>query len=563
VKADDLRFHILAAALIGTTILLMWFGYRATAEWQRSTRMLVEQRTLEVTTLAITAISRDMRGVQAQVLPQLDPIEPQSEPYVLGDEVAKVFARFPYPESFFSWSAAENGGGTFYVFNRADRPPVWRRANGETAEFPAAIVRDPPELADLLGLVKRQAALRTRFVIFETRIAGDTYQIIARPVYRGPRNATLFSVVGFMVNIGWVRTNYFSELTSQLSRIFGGENSLALDIVDENGNVVTSSRPAAARGSAREITAREQRFPLFFFDPVLRATAADDLLPLRTWAARVEALPDQSMLAAASGARRTFVVVSLAAIAAVVALLLTVRAARAAAILATMKSEFVSTVTHELKTPLSSIRLVSETLARGRFTSSEKILEYAGLLLADVKRLTRTVDNLLTFSRIADVQRFYSFEPVDPVVLLEDALHRFDPQLREQNFEVAFDVPVSLPTVRADRTALLQVLENLLDNAIRYSNGTRYIGISASAAAGKVRLQITDKGRGIPADEVPRVFEKFFRGREAAAAGTGLGLAIADRIIKDHHGEIYLNSVAGTGTTAEVTLPAAAAQGQS
>src|SRR5262249_27517669 len=96
VRRDDLRFHVLAASLIGATILLMWFGYRAASEWQHSTRLLVEQRTLEVETLAIMAINRDMRGVQAQVLPQLDPIASQSEPYQLGDEVAKVFARFPY-----------------------------------------------------------------------------------------------------------------------------------------------------------------------------------------------------------------------------------------------------------------------------------------------------------------------------------------------------------------------------------------------------------------------------------------------------------------------------------
>src|SRR5262249_59438445 len=122
------------------------------------------------------------------------------------------------------------------------------------------------------------------------------------------------------------------------------------------------------------------------------------------------------------GARRTFLLMSVDAGAAVIALLLTVRAARSAAVLATMKSEFVSAVTHELKTPLSSIRLVSETLARGRFRNPEKVMEYASLLLNDVSRLTRTVDNLLTVSRVQDIGRFYTFESLDPGVLLEDAL---------------------------------------------------------------------------------------------------------------------------------------------
>src|SRR4029077_501120 len=126
---------------------------------------------------------------------------------------------------------------------------------------------------------------------------------------------------------------------------------------------------------------------------------------------RAQVLPDDdTMRAATDGSRRAFILMSFATAVAVIALLLTARAARSAAVLASMKSEFVSAVTHELKTPLSSIRLVSETLARGRFRSTDKIAEYASLLLADVTRLTRTVDNLLTFSRVADVHRFYTFE---------------------------------------------------------------------------------------------------------------------------------------------------------
>jgi signal transduction histidine kinase len=276
---------------------------------------------------------------------------------------------------------------------------------------------------------------------------------------------------------------------------------------------------------------------------------------LRQWTARAQAVDDQSSTAAASGSRRTFLVISLAGLAAVVAIILTVRAGRAAALLATMKSEFVSTVTHELKTPLASIRLVSETLARRRFESSDKVSEYAGLLLNDVTRLTRTVNNLLTFSRIEDVNRFYSFEPVDPGTLLEEALEIFHSQLKEQNFDVVVDIPAPLPTVRVDRTAILQVLENLMDNAIRYSNGTRSLTVSASGSATEVRMKIADKGQGIPPNELPRVFDKFFRGRDSSSSGSGLGLAIVQRIVKDHHGEVRLDSVVGGGTVAEVILP--------
>jgi signal transduction histidine kinase len=199
--------------------------------------------------------------------------------------------------------------------------------------------------------------------------------------------------------------------------------------------------------------------------------------------------------------------------------------------------------------------LVSETLAKGRFRSPEKVAEYATLLLNDVSRLTRTVDNLLTMSRIQDIERFYTFEPIDPGTLLEDALTSFDPYLKEEGFEVNLDIPASLPPVLADRIAIVQVLENIMDNAIRYSKGTRHLSISASAFDTHVSLKVTDKGKGILPEELPHVFEKFYRGHDAASGGSGLGLAIAQRIMKDHHGEVRLESEPGAGTIVEIMLP--------
>src|SRR5262249_40394826 len=105
--------QILAALLVVATILLVWFGYRATSEWQRSTRLVVDRRTVEVLYLMVTAISRDMRAVQSQVLPQLNPPTNDAEMYELSDEIAKAFARFPYPDSFFSWTDGAANTGTF------------------------------------------------------------------------------------------------------------------------------------------------------------------------------------------------------------------------------------------------------------------------------------------------------------------------------------------------------------------------------------------------------------------------------------------------------------------
>jgi signal transduction histidine kinase len=354
--------------------------------------------------------------------------------------------------------------------------------------------------------------------------------------------------------MNWVRQHYFTELMSELSRVIDARNSVTLEIFDETGNLVTSSRPHTVLADTGA-PVRERRFPLLFFDPVLRAAAPGGTGPVRYWSAHTQALQDESMLAAASGSRRAFILISIAAAAAVVALVLTVRATRSAAELATMKSEFVSAVTHELKTPISSIRLASETLARGRFRSAETVSEYATILLNEVGSLGRSVDNLLTISRIQDIECFYTFESLDPGPLLEDALNNFHPRLKQLGFEVSVEIPAPLPAVCVDRAAILQVMENLLDNAIRYSNGKKRLAISASATRTAVSLRIADWGRGIPPDEVPHVFEKFFRGRNVSSGGSGLGLAIVQRVMKDHHGEIKLHNNNGSGTIAEILLP--------
>ena len=543
-------FHILAVVVIMTTIVLVWFGYRASSEWQRSTRQFVERRTANVTYLMMTALNRDMRGVQSQVLPQLDPLNDSDA--ALGDEVAKAFARFPYPESFFVWRAGTTG--VLSVFNRAGRLPAWYHGDVENSAFPATVLKNPPELASLVPSLASTASLRTRFVVFETMFEGEPYQVIARPVYTPPSRTTLHSIVGFTVNVNWVRKHYFTDLVADLSRVIG-RRSVALEVLDETGALIAASRPAANADSDSNGPVSDTKFPLLFFDPALRATVPPDSLPVRNWTARTQVIRDESMLAAISGGRRIFIVISIAAGAALVAFVLTFRAARSAAVLATMKSEFVSAVTHELKTPLSGIRLVSETLAKGRFRSPDKVAEYATLLLNDVSRLTRTVDNLLTMSRVQDIERFYTFESVDPGTVLEDALTRFDPYLKEQGFEVNLDIPASLPPVLADRIAIVQVLENILDNAIRYSNGTRHLSISASASDTHVSLKVADKGKGILPEELPHVFEKFYRGRDAASGGSGLGLAIAQRIMKDHHGEVRLESALGAGTIVEILVP--------
>src|SRR5205085_11102695 len=152
------------------------------------------------------------------------------------------------------------------------------------------------------------------------------------------------------------------------------------------------------------------------------------------------------------------------------------------------------------------------------------------LVVQEAKRLTRLVDNLLALSRITDVTEVYMFEPLAVDSLVDTTLQEFGQQLALAKFETQVDIPADLPAVRADRTAMGLLLDNLVDNAIRYSPQVRALRIDARRDGSKVVIEVADKGRGIPEDELDLVTRKFYRGRQQTPNGSGLGLAIVKRI---------------------------------
>ncbi len=169
--------------------------------------------------------------------------------------------------------------------------------------------------------------------------------------------------------------------------------------------------------------------------------------------------------------------------------------------------------------------------------------------------MTRLVDNLLAMSRITDVTEVYMFEPLAVDGLIDMTLQEFGKQLAEAEFETHVEIPADLPSVRCDRTAMGLLLDNLVDNAIRYSPTTRFLRIGAHRENGRVVIEVSDKGRGIPLDELDLVTRKFFRGRHLISNGSGLGLAIVKRIVTDHEGELSISSTVNVGTTVSVGLP--------
>jgi signal transduction histidine kinase len=434
-------------------------------------------------------------------------------------------------------------------FNRSDRPPRWMPAGAATDLFPVSLALAPAAARDILERVAPDVRQGRRFSTFEMTLGGARYQVVAGMFYRDEYHEELARVVGFTVNMAWARQHYFPDMARQVARIGDG---LVPAIVDEADIPVVG--PARARGKQESPSVRRP-FPVTFYDPLLVGVeTARDHTP--TWEVRVRIADDAGL--ATRGAQRTLAVAAMGVAVLVVGLLLTARAARASAALAAMRSEFVSTVTHELKTPIATIRAIGDTIVRGRVSEPVALREYAQLVVQESRRLGRLVENLLAYARITDVTELYTFEPLTPRELVDDALREFRVQLSEARFAVRITAASDVPPVRGDRTGLGLALDNVLDNAIRYSDGVRELDVRVYAPReGAVAIEVQDHGVGIAEIDLPHVTRRFQRGGRPRASGSGLGLAIVERIVRDHQGTLQIESREGEGTTVRMTLPAA------
>jgi signal transduction histidine kinase len=545
----------LGAALCIATAGLLLLGYRATAEWQRSEAQLSERRANEKLALLIAALDRDMKGAQLSVLVPINQEQlTGGGPANLSAYFARAFARFPYPESFFVWRGPSSAGETTYVFNRADRPPPWDEGPVSAAPYPVVTRRQRTALHPIIEQIQHDASHRKRFAAYDLRIAGVPYQVIVHLLYDDITGAgRLFGLAGYTVNLEWVRREYFKELVGQVSRIGGADDDMAIRILDTRGAVVAGPSLSAAAAPSPFV----QPFPVRFFDRNLTQAATAVRGP-EQWSAQVTPPEAGADLGVLSG-QRMFALMALAALAALVSVFVIARGLVVTSELIAMKSEFVSTVTHELKTPLSLMRLVADTLVTGRYKGAEKIPEYGALLSTEVSRMTHLIDNLLSFARLSRVDNFYTPAPLDVAELLEEASGNARSRLAQLDFTLTIDAGAEPIAVHADRTALLLVLDNLLDNAIKYSSGSasRTIAVRGHQDGAVVVIEVEDHGSGIHADDLPNVTEKFFRGRQARGGGSGLGLAIVNQIVLDHGGRVEVASTLGRGTTVRVILPAA------
>jgi signal transduction histidine kinase len=222
-----------------------------------------------------------------------------------------------------------------------------------------------------------------------------------------------------------------------------------------------------------------------------------------------------------------------------------------------MRSQFVSSVSHELKTPLTAMRMFAETLSLGRSRSPESHQEYLDTIVNESERLTRLLNNVLDFSKIETGRLAYRLRSIDLSEVIHAAARTMQYPLSQQGFNLNLEIEEGVPAVKADRDALEQAILNLLSNAMKYSGDSRDIDLRLAANRGQAVIQVTDRGLGIDPAEQKRIFENFYRVRSSEndrITGSGLGLALVDHVIKAHGGEIRVESTPGKGSTFSIYL---------
>jgi len=226
--------------------------------------------------------------------------------------------------------------------------------------------------------------------------------------------------------------------------------------------------------------------------------------------------------------------------------------------LARMKSDFVSNVSHELKTPLALIRMFAETLEMNRVVSEEKKQEYYRVISRETERLTHLVNNILNFSRMEAGRKEYHFEKIELNELVEKVIRNYDFHLRQNGFKMNTDLHDNLPQINGDEESISEALLNLIDNAVKYSKDEKFIRIKTGVENSTVYLAVEDHGIGIDQAQIEKIFNKFYRvsgGLVHNTKGSGLGLTLVQNIVNAHGGRVTVDSQPGKGSCFTLYLP--------
>ncbi len=219
-----------------------------------------------------------------------------------------------------------------------------------------------------------------------------------------------------------------------------------------------------------------------------------------------------------------------------------------------IKNDFISSVSHELRTPLTAIRGWGETAKMSIGTDEELVERGLDVVLSEADRLSGLVEELLDFSRMQTGRLSLVSQPMSVSLILRESVDMYRELAKKQDIELVLSTPKEDVSVLGDKNRLKQVFINIIDNAVKYTEGSGQVLVNLSTEEACMRLTVKDTGVGIPAEDIDRVKEKFYKANKTVR-GSGIGLAVADEIIKQHDGLLFIESTENVGTTVTVVLP--------
>jgi signal transduction histidine kinase len=541
------RLHPMVLAITATLCaagLVLYLQHRAITALQSQTRVILRQISEQTATDIAHEVRRSLDGPVFDTLTAVNHPELRAGRLdLVAEHYAKGLQAYPQVDRFVLWGAETQAvaPGEALFFSRKTNS---KKTTGKPLDL---FARDAALGRAIMALAESHRASQQIYVAAEGVGPDRRYDVFLRLFWTDARRAQYFEVLGFIVDPAMLRGPLFSTLNdrslSALLKRRGGAVPLSLRVTDEHGAVVFGN--AEAPTNVASVALPMLFYPIDRIDSRL-ATA----VPARPWRIEVGA-PERGVLANIGSYWPTLFSVLLM----LVALLLTIQANRRAAELTRMQADFISHVSHQLKTPLSLLSAATETVGMDRVRSPEKLAQYLGIIRNEVARLSALVQRILEFSRLQQ-QRGYEFEVIDLAALVRETVDAFAASLSGQ-FTFQVDEDRQPPKVLADPAAVEQALVNLLDNAVKYSREIRHIIVRVRTAGTDAVIEVVDRGFGIEKSEQQHVFEKFYRGRSASVhrAGFGLGLPIVQELIEAHRGTVEVESTPGVGSTFRVLLP--------
>lgn len=551
---DDrgLRFAAALGIVVAIPVaVLFYFQFRSIDDLASTSAVVLRQLSQETADAAANDVEDTLKRPHISVLLAVPQARTDAMDMTFIDpEFRKGLVESPFVEAFYVWSAvSREHRGTMFVYNRdslaEDSGDLERR------------FRDAPGVAAVILPRLRELLEHKRAIVaFPADIGGRRKYVQVQLRFPSADRDEIASFVALVVDAEEMRTVHLPGMMKErLANVqhLGGFPQLDLTLRDGANRVIFTSAPPDA-----SVFVDTRNFPLVFFDRELLEYAAPFEVEPETWTLQTGFGNRPIAAIADSSSRPQIALMAILAMVMAAGVFFVARAAAREVRLAELKSNFVASVSHDLKTPLALIQLFAETLELGRVRTPERASEYYRIINGEAKKLTRLIENILDFSRMEAGLRPYRTSPADLGDVTTSVVARMHSQFEQGRFTVSTDVDQGLPAVDVDPGAVQQAIENLLANAMKYSREDRDIDVTVRRHGPSVHVAIADRGIGIDKRDQHRIFRKFYRvdsGLGGGPQGCGLGLAIVEHTMRGHGGAVSVQSEPGRGSTFTLEFP--------